>query len=69
MRWLAGILLSIEVSALLVEFNDLITVKSHYNILTDAWHFPHHFIVAGDLRDLGQISQYLALAHVLHPVL
>lgn len=58
-----------EVSALLVEFNVLINVKSHCRILTDAWHFPVNVLWQETWRLPGQEFQNLALAHVLHHVL
>lgn len=58
-----------EVSALLVEFNVLINVKSHCRILTDAWHFRVNVLWQETWRLPGQEFQNLALAHVLHHVL
>lgn len=55
-----------EVSALLVEFDSLITVKSHPRIPTDAWRFPINVLWQEDLKALGQEFQNLALAHVSH---
>ncbi len=63
------IVLIVEVNALLVEFNGLITVKSHYSISTDAWRFPINVSWHEDLKALGQEFPNLALAHVSHGAL
>lgn len=62
-------MLIIEASALLVEFNGLITVKSHHSVLTDAWHAPIDASWRETLTDLGQEFPNLAPAHVLRRAL